>query len=197
MKKWVPFVLMLLLGVFLLFPLLTSEDQFVNDYEEFWADRETFFRDNSASPFVEKETTFKSLNLYPPDEKYVVSASLERYSKREVLRIVSSDDTEKAYLKFGQIHFTFDDEKQSLVLLKELSFRGQYFLGFGDSTSGGSTYGGGRYMDVVVGKSDRLTLDFNRAYNPYCAYFDDYVCPLPPIENLLDIAIEAGEKNYH
>ncbi|MEM7297260.1 MAG: DUF1684 domain-containing protein, partial [Bacteroidota bacterium] len=67
---------------------------------------------------------------------------------------------------------------------------------FGDETSGETTYGAGRYLDLEIGKSDQVVIDFNKAYNPYCAYFPDFTCPLPPRENLLTVVIEAGEKDY-
>jgi uncharacterized protein len=77
-------------------------------------------------------------------------------------------------------------------------FRGKLFLAFGDATSGNETYGAGRYLDInkVPGGASTITLDFNKAYNPYCAYDYTFSCPLPPRENLLNAAIKAGEKNY-
>ena len=93
------------------------------------------------------------------------------------------------------VNFKIEGKPCSLLLLKALGFGNQYLLAFGDDTSGDTTYGGGRYLDVVVGKSNEIILDFNKAYNPYCAYFDDFTCPLPPTENLLEVAINAGEKS--
>ncbi|MFT4738047.1 MAG: hypothetical protein ACI92W_002165, partial [Paraglaciecola sp.] len=71
-----------------------------------------------------------------------------------------------------------------------------FYLAFADVTSGSSTYGGGRYIDVTIGKSDKVVLDFNLAYNPYCAYAPDFSCPLPPRENILSLSIMAGEKDF-
>lgn len=70
------------------------------------------------------------------------------------------------------------------------------FIPFRDSTSGNESYGSSRYLDLPVEHNDEYTVDFNYAYNPYCAYSDAYVCPLPPRENWLAVAIEAGEKEY-
>ena len=70
------------------------------------------------------------------------------------------------------------------------------FIPFADSTSGEDTYGAGRYLELGEIKNDRVVIDFNYAYNPYCAYSIDFSCPLPPAENYLAVAIEAGEKNY-
>jgi uncharacterized protein (DUF1684 family) len=77
-------------------------------------------------------------------------------------------------------------------------FRDFLFLPFQDDTNGESTYGGGRYIDLKVGdiEDGKLTIDFNKAYNPYCAYGDGWNCPIPPVENILEVEIAAGEKNY-
>ena len=76
--------------------------------------------------------------------------------------------------------------------------RGKLFFAFGDETSAVETYGAGRYLDLEkVPGSSTITLDFNKAYNPYCAYISNYSCPLPPAQNLLTIPIKAGEKTYH
>jgi uncharacterized protein len=77
-------------------------------------------------------------------------------------------------------------------------FRGKLFLAFGDATSAKETYGAGRYLDITkTPGATTIILDFNKAYNPYCAYNETYSCPLPPPENLLNVAIRAGEKSYH
>jgi uncharacterized protein (DUF1684 family) len=71
-----------------------------------------------------------------------------------------------------------------------------FFLAFADETSGKETYGGGRYLNVRQDGKNSITIDFNLAFNPYCAYNPDFACPLPPRENILEIALPVGEKNY-
>ncbi|TNF44645.1 MAG: DUF1684 domain-containing protein, partial [Cytophagales bacterium] len=101
-------------------------------------------------------------------------------------------------LHLGALPFTIDGTEYALQVYapKDTSDGNYWFIPFTDATSGGETYGGGRYLDIDDVSSDTVFVDFNYAYNPYCAYNPDYACPLPPKENLLTISIEAGEKNY-
>jgi uncharacterized protein (DUF1684 family) len=87
---------------------------------------------------------------------------------------------------------------QSEALMQQEKYKDYLFVPFGDATSGFTSYGGGRYMDFRLQdiKNNQLIIDFNKAYNPYCAYTTGYNCPIPPKENLLTVAIPAGEKNY-
>ncbi|WP_370090101.1 DUF1684 domain-containing protein [Ekhidna sp.] len=173
-----------------------SNEAYTQEINDYWKERHNFFRTSQASPFVQKKVEYKEVEFFEPDADYKVNAKLNRFTKRETLTLGNSDGTTTTYLKFANVSFKINGQQCSLLILKALGFGNQYLLAFGDATSGEITYGGGRYLDVVIGKSDQVTLDFNKAYNPYCAYFDDFTCPLPPPDNLLEIAIEAGEKNY-
>lgn len=113
----------------------------------------------------------------------------------------TSDNLEKKYLEYAFAEFELNGESCKLLILEimeEGPYRGTLFLAFADATSANETYGAGRYLDVkkVPGASS-VILDFNQAYNPYCAYSEKYSCPFPPKENILKIAIQAGEKKYH
>jgi len=101
----------------------------------------------------------------------------------------------RTYVRAGKLSFEIH-KKQSLTLFRSTSDSNHYFLPFRDATSGVTTYGGGRYLDMAVEAGGWVVLDFNYAYNPFCAYNDDYDCPIPPAENSLSIPIEAGEKAY-
>ncbi len=173
-----------------------SDDSYTKDISKFWEDRHDFFRTSEASPFVERDVAYKEAAFFQPNIEYIVQGKLNRFTKRESLTLSNSDGTTTPYLKHSTVSFKIKDQQCELLILKTLGFGNQYLLTFGDGTSGDSTYGGGRYLDIAIGKSDQLVLDFNKAYNPYCAYFDDYSCPLPPPVNLLEVSIEAGEKNY-
>src|SRR5690606_16153988 len=107
----------------------------------------------------------------------------------------------KSFLEYAFAEFDFDNRKNRLLILEVIDMgptKGTLFLAFGDKTSAAETYGAGRYLDLkkVPKGSKTITLDFNKAYNPYCAYSDNYSCPFPPPENLLEVAINAGEKVY-
>ncbi|MFK7952410.1 MAG: DUF1684 domain-containing protein, partial [Ekhidna sp.] len=140
--------------------------------------------------------TYQEVEFFTVKPEFKVSATLDRLSKREVVSITNSDGSVVKYIKFARARFKLNGEEHSLLILKPLGFGNQFLTAFGDETSGESTYGGGRYLDLVIGKSDRIEIDFNKAYNPYCAYMADFLCPLPPKENFLSVSIEAGEKNY-
>ena len=108
------------------------------------------------------------------------------------------------YVSYGVLSFTLNGQPQQLTVFRSLrlasnpKYRDYLFLPFKDATSGETTYGGGRYLDFRLGDIHdcQLLLDFNKAYNPYCAYSDGYSCPIPPAGNRLTVAINAGEMNY-
>ena len=112
----------------------------------------------------------------------------------------TSDGKEEHYLEYAYADFKLHGKAQRLLILELMDMgpnRGKLFLAFADETSANETYGAGRYLDVTrTSGSNTITLDFNKAYNPYCAYNDEFSCPFPPKENLLTVAIMAGEKNY-
>lgn len=173
-----------------------SEGAYKAEIREFREERADFFRTSKGSPFIQNGTDFPGLAYYDINDRYRIAARLNRMTSRETIRITNSDGTVTTYLKFALAEFNLEGKECRLLILKSLGFGNQYLLAFGDDTSGEETYGGGRYLDVEIGKSDQIKLDFNKAYNPYCAYFGDFKCPLPPRENLLQVAIKAGEKNY-
>ncbi len=160
------------------------------------ADRKKFLKTSSESPFIQFDQPYREPVYFPVDSRYRVNAQVERIQKRELVTVGSSDGQSQTYQKFAWLNFSLLGEKQRLLVLKPYGL-GQvdlFFLAISDLSSGESTYGGGRYLDIVIGKSNKVVLDFNLAYNPYCAYVDDYVCPFPPSENMLNIVVEAGEK---
>lgn len=178
--------------------IVARSGQTAEDYEieinDFWNEKHEFYRNSQASPFVQKGVEYKEVSIYPTDPNFKINATLDRFTTREIVTIGNSDGSTKKYLKFAKARFKIDAIEYELLILKTLGFGNQYLTAFGDETSGISTYGGGRYLDLEIGKSDRVVIDFNKAYNPYCAYFEEFACPLPPIENLLEIEITAGEK---
>ncbi len=195
-KAWLILIPIALVAFFMIQQSGSSVDAYAEEIEKFWEDRDEFYRSSEASPFIQRDVKYKPVDYYEPSLDFKVTGKLNRFSKRETLALGNSDGTTKMYLKFATVDFKIQDQSCTLLILKALGFGNQYLLAFGDGTSGDTTYGGGRYLDVTIGKSDQLVLDFNKAYNPYCAYFDDFTCPLPPRENLLEVSIEAGEKNY-
>ena len=116
----------------------------------------------------------------------------------------TSGKTKQQYRVYGIIHFNLHDTAVSLTIYQSRSlmssekYKEHLFIPFTDLTSGRETYGGGRYIDLSISDISNNTyiIDFNKAYNPYCAYTTGYNCPIPPKENDLSVAIKAGEMNY-
>ena len=100
-----------------------------------------------------------------------------------------------SYLRWARIHFEVDHETAELTVYRDAQ-SGAFFLPFQDANAGGETYGAGRYLEVEELEDGRLHVDFNYAYNPYCAYNERWSCPIPPAENRLTVAIRAGEKTF-
>lgn len=157
-----------------------------------------FLTASSQSPFKQFNIPFKPLEYFEISPEYNVRAKLERITTTQQVILKNSDSTSNIYKKFAFARFKLKDHDFQLLILKATGFGSvsKYFTAFADKTSGVTTYGGGRYLDLEIGKSDNIIIDFNLAYNPYCAYAPKYSCPLPPAENILNIAIEAGEKDY-
>ena len=153
----------------------------------------------------EELASFKSLNYFEIDETYKVEARFERTEGMPIFEMQTTTDRKPLYTTYGKAHFTLNGKEHTLhiyqnqKLMQTLEYADYLFIPFNDLTNGKSTYGGGRYLDLSIPEEGATTivLDFNMVYNPYCAYNSKYSCPIPPAENNLDIAIEAGVKKYH
>lgn len=139
-------------------------------------------------------TGFKGLNWYPPDPKWVVTGHLERLAEPRNVEISTVIGTTEEMLAPGIIRFTVEGADLSLTPLVSSPDDTALFIIFADATSGPETYGAGRFLNARVSRDGTVVLDFNRAYNPPCAFTPHATCPLPPPENVLPIAIRAGEK---
>jgi uncharacterized protein (DUF1684 family) len=163
-------------------------------------DKDNFMKEDEDSPFGEKRTDFTTLHYFLPDLKYRILAKLEPAANKQVRLLPTSTGEESRYLEYAWAIFELDGKENRLLLLEIMDMgptRGKLFLAFADETSAAETYGGGRYLDLKkIPAATSIELDFNKAYNPYCAYNDAYSCPLPPRENLLKVPIRAGEKTY-
>lgn len=141
------------------------------------------------------------LNFYPINPEFQIMATFVRFEDPELVQMETSTERIADYQLFGQASFTLDGEDCTLNLYRSTvpnlpaEYRNKLFLPFRDATSGKETYGGGRYLDVTIPKGDRVLLDFNQAYHPYCAYNYNYSCPIPPKQNDLTVSIRAGIKN--
>ena len=161
---------------------------------EFRADKDEFFRDSHHSPLGHQNRHgFAGLNYFEPKPDLVFTVRLDPGDGSEI-RVPTSDQREKVYRRAGRVSFDVDGKSIDVTLF-DTGHPG-LFLPFRDATSGDTTYGAGRYLDLEPNDDGTVTIDFNYAYNPSCVYSDGFSCPIPPIENWLEVPIEAGEKNY-
>ena len=172
-----------------------SKEQYVSSIQEFRQEAERFMNEDEDSPFHDADSAIH-LNYYPVNKTYRVVANIERIQNGEAYELATSNGTVRPYRKFVYAKFKLNETLFKLLILKSNDEDGHLFLGFTDETSDNTTYGGGRYIDLSFEKAEQITLDFNKAYNPYCEYTYGYSCPIPPNENKLSVAIEAGEKSY-
>ncbi|WP_051167046.1 DUF1684 domain-containing protein [Hymenobacter norwichensis] len=164
------------------------------------------YRDAARSPLPPAvRGQFTGLPFFPIRYEACVLARFVRDSSQASFAMPTSTERKAMYRKYGELHFVLEGKPQhltvyqSLDLLRRKEYQDYLFVPFTDLTNGRSSYGGGRYLDLRLGqiKDGQLVLDFNRAYNPFCAYSSAYSCPVPPPENRLPVAIEAGVMSDH
>jgi uncharacterized protein (DUF1684 family) len=138
----------------------------------------------------------RGLAYFPPDAHHAVRARLVRWDPPVQIKLPTMIGLEKTFVRYAKLAFELDGTRCELTAFQPVGATG-LFVPFRDASSGKATYGAGRYLDLdLPATGDTLVLDFNRAYNPLCAYSPAFNCPVPPIENQLAIAIEAGERTY-
>lgn len=154
---------------------------------------------------LKKEEDKKQLRFYPIQEKYKVTASFKPAENMEWFTMETSGTMKQVYRIYGTVTFSIHDTMvslqvlQSQMLLTNPKYKDNLFLPFTDKTTGNETYEVGRYIDLQLGdiQNNKVVIDFNKNYNPYCAYISGrYNCPIPPKANDLPVAITAGEKKY-
>lgn len=173
-------------------------DEYVRKIQEYRQERDRMYRESKESPLDKKQRArFEGLAYYPPNIAFRIEATLERLPIPEPVKVPTSQQTAKEMQKFGWAHFSLNGKKHTLLLYKSAENAGgqTLFLPFADQTNGTDTYAAGRYIDLEL-RGDKLIIDFNFAYNPYCAYNAAYECPLPPAENYIDLPVQAGEKKW-
>lgn len=144
---------------------------------------------------------FSHLYYFPPDPKYVVPAVLEVFPNIETFKVITTRNEERLYHRYAYINFQLDGKSYRLTAFKFSIDKNDpessiLFVPFSDATSGNETYEVGRFLDIHEPKEKEFTLDFNRCYNPLCNYSPGFNCPIPPLENHLEVPIPAGEKTY-
>jgi uncharacterized protein len=156
-----------------------------------------FMARHPESPFVSGRVPFHELVYFPPDRSYCVSGKLERVSPPAEAYLRTNRDNQAVMRYLGDLAFRLHGRALRLRLYHAGEGVGtSVFVPFRDATSGGESYGPGRYLTLELNENDVYELDFNRAFNPYCAYTDDFECSFPPAENDLPVPVRAGEKAW-
>ena len=160
--------------------------------------KDEFFRDGHDSPLGhERGGTFRGLSYFEPDPTVRFEVMLRRHLGTDSVIMETSKGTRQLFNKVGYFDLVISGQTVRLQAYQSAEREDpSIFVPFRDATSGNETYGAARYLDLEVEHNDEYVVDFNYAYNPYCAYSEEYVCPLPPRENWLTVPIRAGEKNY-
>jgi uncharacterized protein (DUF1684 family) len=162
---------------------------------DFRKSKDDFFAHQPQSPLTaQQKRSFQGLQYFPPDPKFRLEVQIEEFPVKERIDMQTSTGDIQVYERFGRFQFTVEGQPATLTIY---SSEDGYFLPFVDSLAGKETYPAGRYLEPEPLGKGFFLVDFNLAYNPYCAYNEDWSCPLTPFENRLKIPIRAGEKLFH
>lgn len=157
------------------------------------------FRDDYKAKTL-KQFPNSEQDFFAPSEKLNVTANYKLLKKGKVISVPTSGTKIKDYREYAKVNFQLDGKKQSFIVYQPVPvlplYKDHLFLPLKDLTAPAETYGGGRYMDLKISdfKDGKVNIDFNKLYNPYCAFSDGWNCPIPPKGNHLNVRIEAGEK---
>jgi uncharacterized protein (DUF1684 family) len=181
----------------------TKDSTIISSIQKFQADLNAEFANREESPLTEEDfATFTGLPFYPIDTAFYIVARFERAVDAQPFEMKTTTARRPVYEVYGTATFIIKGETFQLQIfqnhkLRETEeYRDYLFLPFTDLTSGNGSYPGGRFIDLKIPVGDTIIIDFNKAYNPLCAYNHKYSCPIPPPENFLNVAITAGVK-YH
>ena len=162
------------------------------------AEIDDLMRNGPSSPIpADKKSVLLPLRYYPPDQSFSTAASLRLADQRPVFEMPTSTGAVRRMQRVGVLEFTLKGQPMSLGAFVEEGTQqiDELFVPFADETTGKETYEAGRYLQLQPTATDLYEVDFNQAFNPYCAYNKSYECPFPPPSNRLKMAITAGEKN--
>lgn len=166
----------------------------MSDLQAFRQEKDDFFHSDPSSPLTpDQQQTFSGLRYYPEDPALRLVVDVERLSPPTTIQVQTSTGDVRDYQRFGRFRFEVEGRPAQLTILRnELG----YFLPFVDALAGTETYGAGRYLEPAERPDGRFEVDFNLAYNPYCAYNENWSCPITPGENRIKIPIRAGEMVF-
>ena len=167
----------------------------MTELDEFRREKDEFFKEHSQSPLTrEQKTDFSGLQYFPENDELRLEVKVDLLGDSRPFQMQTTTGSVQMYVRHGRFKFTVNGQEAELTIYR--SEHG-YFLPFVDSLAGQETYPAGRYLEPEELPGDRFLVDFNIAYNPYCAYNEIWSCPITPAENRLKVPVEAGEKLFH
>ena len=167
----------------------------MNELTDFRAEKDEFFAQHPQSPLTpEQRGKFKGLEYFPENEALRLEVQVERFADQKPMQMQTSTGGVQMYTRYGRFQFQSEEQPAELTIYES---ENGFFLPFADSLAGEETYPAGRYLEPESLPGDRFLVDFNLAYNPYCAYNEMWSCPITPSENRLKVPIRAGEKLFH
>ncbi len=167
-----------------------SPEQYATAWREA---KDEFMRTDPGSPFGKTRSNFTGLRYFPYNAKLAMTLELHEPESPEPVEMGTSTGASREYPRAGAVHFDVEGQPVELAIFGEGD---DLFLPLRDATSGKETYGAGRYVEPTLNDDGTVFLDLNLLYNPYCAYNEQFSCPLPPVENWLTVPIRAGEQVY-
>jgi uncharacterized protein (DUF1684 family) len=164
--------------------------------EQFRAQKDAFFKTSPYSPLLpEQQESFTGLSYFAENPALRLELPIEPFPAGDVLVMQTSTGDARSYTRLGRVRFEVEGQAVALTIYADEG-NGTFFLPFVDALRGRETYGAGRYLEPEPLGDGRFLVDFNLAYNPYCAYNDEWSCPITPAENWLPVPIRAGERNF-
>ncbi|MDR3609289.1 MAG: DUF1684 domain-containing protein [Ignavibacteriaceae bacterium] len=179
-----------------------EQRNYISRIEQLRESKNISFKNDDDSPFNHKSKIhFAPLKYYDIDPSFVFKSKLQEYGVKDTIKVFGTKGDQRKAVRFGFVTFNYDNMDYKMNVYKGTAKNGQeyYSIWFTDKTTGNETYGVGRYLDFEYNPDPAFiyTIDFNLAYNPYCAYSPDYSCAVPLKEDHIDISIKAGEKKFH
>lgn len=171
----------------------TDNEQYLTATQDLRKQKDDFLKTDKESPIKEK-ATFKGLKYFEINPNFKAIGMLDKFASDQTINISMTDGSVEEYEAYGNVSFEIEGKKYALKIFK--TPEGNLFLPFKDLTSNKETYGAGRYLDFGVNdvKNNQIEIDFNKAYQPYCAYNETFTCPITPAENFLNLALKVGER---
>jgi uncharacterized protein (DUF1684 family) len=163
--------------------------------ETFRAQKDEFFASHPESPLTpEQKRDFQGLSYFPENPDLRLEVAVGEFAEQDEIQMQTTTGGVQDYVRFGKFKFQVDGDEAELTIYA--SHRG-FFLPFADALAGEETYGAGRYLEPQHLGNGTFLVDFNLAYNPYCAYNEAWACPITPFENRVKVPVRAGEKIFH